>query len=128
MAFCIASDMFAWATRAKPLAGDPFLSYPSWALSREFFNNRIKTTATVSGFDATRFSTHSCRMGGATLLAAAGHPNHYIQHAGRWRSMAFLEYITWAVESMEAALVSLVDPTLFTNIQMVRLNPSAIAC
>ena len=36
---------------------------------------------------------HSFRIGGATLLAAAGYPDHIIQLAGRWQSSTFLRYI-----------------------------------
>jgi len=130
-AYCVASDMFSWAIRGRPLADDPFLSHSGsvfskpWALTRSYFNKLIKLSAKTCGFDPARFTTHSCRIGGATLLAAAGHPNHYIQHAGRWRSTAFLDYISWAVKSMEKAISSLVNPTLFTNANMLRLHPYA---
>lgn len=36
---------------------------------------------------------HSFRIGGATLLAAAGVPEHVIKLAGRWQSNAFLVYV-----------------------------------
>jgi len=36
---------------------------------------------------------HSFRIGGATLLAAAGYPDHIIQLAGRWQSSVFVRYI-----------------------------------
>lgn len=131
VAYCVASDMFSWAARAEPLAEDPFLSHCgsevalAWALTGDYFNKLTKLAAETCGLDPKRFSTHSWRIGGASILAAAGHPNHYIQHAGRWRSLAFLDYINWAVSSMKEALVSLVDPGIFTTAQMMRLNPGA---
>jgi hypothetical protein len=36
---------------------------------------------------------HSFRIGGATILAAAGYPDHVIKLAGRWSSDAFLTYV-----------------------------------
>ena len=129
-AFCLASSMFHWARTARPEAIDPFLSHHGegrgrWYLTYALYNDAIKKTAAKAGFNPVRFSTHSCRIGGATLLAAAKHPNHYIQRAGRWKSLAFLNYIRWAVSSMNAALVSLVNPKVFTNADMLKLNPGA---
>jgi len=130
VAFCVATTMFEWARTARPLPDDPFLSHHGghlgrWFLTKHIYNDAIKKTAKMSGFDPARFSTHSCRIGGATLLAAAGHPNHYIQRAGRWKSLAFLGYIRWAISSMNSALVTLVNPLVFTNNDMLRLNPGA---
>ena len=130
--YCVATDMFTWAKKARPAVGDPFLSHCAtegcdpWSLPYEYYNDAIKRTARKCGFDDKLFSSHSIRIGGATLLAAAGHPNHYIQQAGRWKSLAFLKYIHWAISSMKAALVTLVDPRVFTNADMKRLNPGAV--
>ena len=128
-AFCFATELFLWAQRAKPLPGDPFLTYrgplmpaPRW-LGYKTFLIAIKLSAKYNDFDPTRFGTHSLRIGGATILAAAGHPNHYIQKMGRWKSLTFLQYINLACKSMETALHSLVDPTQFTNDQLRILNP-----
>ena len=128
--YCVATIMYHWARIAMPLAEDPFLSHHGggrarWFLSYASYNDAIKKTALLSGFNPARFSTHSCRIGGATLLAAANHPNHYIQRAGRWKSLAFLNYIRWAVSSMNSALVTLVNPSVFTNADMLKLNPGA---
>jgi len=128
--YCVATTMFGWARIARPLPDDPFLSHHGnnqgrWYLTYAVFNDAIKKTAKMAGLDPARFKPHSCRIGGATLLAAAGHPNHYIQSAGRWKSLAFLDYIRWAVSSMNSALASLVNPTVFTNSDMIRLNPGA---
>jgi len=40
-----------------------------------------------------RNPSHSFRIGGATILAEAGYPDHIIKLAGRWKSDAFLHYI-----------------------------------
>ena len=127
--FCLATEMFTWAQRARPQPGDPFLTYRGpllptarW-LDYKTFLLAIKLAAKYSGFDQSRFGTHSLRIGGATNLAAAGHPNHYIQKMGRWKSLTFLQYINLACKSMETALHSLVDPTQFTNNQLRILNP-----
>ena len=112
------------------LPGDPYLTYrgpalpdPRW-LDYKSFLTAIKTAAALCGFDPKRFGTHSLRIGGATILAAEGHPNHYIQKMGRWKSLTFLQYINLACKSMETALLSIVNPALFTNDQLRVLNPA----
>lgn len=65
---------------------------PGIPLSRSTFIEAIRkplTSANLSG----GIHGHSFRIGGATLLAAAGYPDHVIQLAGRWHSLAFLRYI-----------------------------------
>ena len=60
-------------------------------------------------------------------MAADGHPNHNIQRAGGWSSLCFLDYVQWSQRSWDSVLCSLVNPKIFTNDQMKRLNPSAVA-
>jgi len=129
--FCVATIMFGWAQVAKPLSSNPFLSFNGnvgdpWALSYERYKSIIKRTAVFCGFDSKRFGTHSCRIGGATILAADGHPNHNIQKAGGWSSLSFLDYTQWTQASWDSILSSLVNPKVFTNDQMKRMNPSAM--
>lgn len=45
-------------------------------------------------------TTHSFRSGGAMALANAGLPTHVLQMAGRWKSDAFLFYVTQPVEML----------------------------
>ena len=124
--FCIASDCFRWAQQAYPAGEQPFLSYRNiWNLSYDKYNDTIKKTAFMCGFDPSRFGTHSVRIGGATALAANNHSNHYIMRAGRWKSLAFLEYIFWAKDEMKRALDTLVNPAIFTIQDLLALNPSA---
>jgi hypothetical protein len=42
--------------------------------------------------DATLYSGHSCRAGGATDLFVAGLPYYIVKKYGRWRSDAALLY------------------------------------
>ena len=133
VSFCFASDLFSWAQRARLHPGDPFLAFrgdPSlhakhfWLKYRHFVDC-IKRAAFECGFDPLRFSSHSLRIGGATILAAAGLPNHYIQTMGRWKSLAFLAYIHIAVGAMSTAIKTIVNPKWFPNAQLRVLNPKA---
>lgn len=128
--FCLATTMFKYASRAKPLNEDPFLSYlmPNghrrW-LGYENYNTRIKQIAIACGFKSENFSTHSLRIGGATLIAAAGHPNHYVRGMLRSKSDSYMGYIHLAMSSILDSQLSLVDPSIYTMSDMLRLNPTA---
>ena len=128
--FCLATTMYVYASRAKPLNEDPFLSYllpdghRRW-LGYESYNTRIKQIAVACGFKGVNFSTHSLRIGGATLIAAAGHPNHYVRGMLRSKSDSYLGYIHLAMSSILDSQLSLVDPSIYTMRDMLRLNPTA---
>jgi len=130
-AFCVATVMFDWAKLAKPMSDNPFLSYNGnvgvpWTLSSERYSNIIKRTARACGLNPKWFDTHSNRIGGATIMAADGHPNHNIQRAGGWSSLSFLDYIQWSQRSWDSVLCSLSNPKIFTIDQMKKLNPMAV--
>jgi hypothetical protein len=81
--FCLATDMFTWASLARPTGTEAFLSWKNtWTLDYQYCNNKIKETATKMGFDANRFSTHSVRIAGASALAAAGAQTMSSKHGG----------------------------------------------
>ena len=49
------------------------------------------------------------------MLAAAGVPDYVIQKQGRWKSLAFLEYIRLGKKSFDMALSAMVNPRLLTS-------------
>lgn len=57
------------------------------------FTNRLKELITRVGYDASRYSGHSFRRGGATLGFELGLSLTEIKHRGDWRSNAVNEYI-----------------------------------
>ena len=54
----------------------------SYTRMRELFLAKLK----LLGFDATKFSLHSLRSGGATAAANAGVADRLFKRHGRWRS------------------------------------------
>ena len=74
----------------------------------------IKRVAREMGLDPQRYHTHSLRIGVASMLAAAQVPDYMIQKLGRWKSVAFLEYIRLSKRSFEAALTAVSNPTVLT--------------
>jgi hypothetical protein len=133
VSMCLATDMFNYSCKAKPLNADPFFSFQvnenqrKW-LNYEKYNEFIKSIAIACGLNSKNFSTHSLRIGGATLLAAAGHPNHYIQRMGRWKSDAYMKYIHFAISSMNKSQLSLLDSSIYTMYDLLQSNPTAKAC
>jgi hypothetical protein len=129
--FDIVTDMFEWAVYAQPPNNLPFLSFfggngkNNFYLTYDVLLNEIKKAARASGFNPNSFGCHSLRIGGASILAAAEYPNHYIQKQGRWKSLAFLAYIHWSLKSMENALSAIANPSHFTNSDLLHLNPGA---
>ena len=110
-AYCIVTSLHSWAVRAQPLFGQPFLSWRGeWVLSYDRLSKAIKKVASEMGLDPTRYRTHSLRIGGASMLAAAGRPDYEIQKLGRWKSLAFLEYIKVGKATFDAALAAIVNP------------------
>ena len=108
-----AVDMYTYAARAKPQLGQPFLSNDiGQTLRYEHFNTCIKQVAESCGFNAALFSSHSLRIGGASALAAAGVPDYVIQLQGRWKSLAFLEYIRLASRVFRNTITTLTDRTM----------------
>lgn len=95
---CLCTVLFNWSLRAHSNPTDPFFSYRRphcyWHLNSSDISEAVKALATDFGFTKLyRFSSHSLRYGGASTLAAAGLPDAWIQTFGRWKSLAFLQYI-----------------------------------
>jgi hypothetical protein len=127
VAFDLVIDAFDWACLAQPKQDDAFLSYRGKeSLSYSFVLKTIKAIAASKGLDPVRYKLHSMRVGGASTLAAAGKPDHYIQKMGRWKSLAFLGYIRTAVRTINESFAALVNPLLFTSEHVKQLNPGAI--
>jgi len=123
VAFCVVRDAFRWAKEAQPTGEDAFLSYRNtWGLGYDQYNAAFKLTAVRMDFPPDRFSTHSARIGGASALAAAGLPEWQIKKIGRWKSIAFLEYIQTALTSMRAAQVAMVNPATFSVADTRRIH------
>lgn len=53
------------------------------------------------------YSSHSFRIGAATVAARNGVPDHLIQTLGRWSSNAYKSYIRTRVEALASTSVQL---------------------
>lgn len=121
---CICSLLLNWALIAFPSPLHPFFSYRSmWRLSRRDMSKALKAVAVRARFDPSRISPHSLRYGGASALAAANMPSYVIQQLGRWKSLAFLNYIHLSEGLLASAQSVLSDPSVFTRIDIQKFHP-----
>ena len=78
----------------RPKNGDKLLIHHNGeSLTRYQFQAVLKKAACLLKWDATRFSSHSFRIGAATTAASNGHSIESIMRKGRWRSAAVTSYI-----------------------------------
>lgn len=118
--FCIATELFRWAVRGRPLPGTPFFSYrhPSdgFILSYQPFYDAIVKAASyvVAPNLLKRIGTRSLRISGATLLHASGRNELSIQEYMRSKSNSFLRYIRQSAQSIEQARAATANPTSYS--------------
>ena len=79
-----------------------FLCQNGQPLSRTLLTNWLRQIMASAGISG-NFSSHSFRIGAATVAGRNGIPDHLIQELGRWKSNAFQSYII----TPSAALASL---------------------
>ena len=74
-------------------SGPLFMSNTGTAVFRKAFVNDLKLALRRAGIHDRRYTSHSFRIGGASLLASQGASEIQIRQAGRWASNAFMAYI-----------------------------------
>jgi hypothetical protein len=125
--FNLIRSCYDWAAHARPKYNAPFFSTSDgWKLTYKVMNKAIKDTAIHFGFNPEKFSTHSLRIGGASILAAAGVPDSLIQLLGRWRSLTFLQYIRLTTTQYKRASRAFTNTNGFNSKDLKRTNPGAI--
>lgn len=113
----LSTELLKCSRRNQPLQNKPFLSnsLENTDLSYDQYLKTCKKIAQFCKFDPNLFGTHSVRIGGATTLAAAEVPNHYIQKMGGWKSITFLEYIRTSLHVVNNSKMLLANKSTFNN-------------
>ena len=62
-------------------------------LTRQRFVEEVRKALQQAGIDQSRYCGHSFRIGAATTAAARGMEDSVIKTLGRWRSLAYLDYV-----------------------------------
>ena len=119
----LSTELLKCAMKHQPLHDHPFLSdsTENQQLSYDHYLQICKRVAKFCDFDPNLFGTHSIRIGGASTLAAAEVPNHYIQKMGGWKSTTFLDYIRTSLQVVNNSKMILADKSIF-NSQHLKLS------
>ena len=81
-------------SRVDAAADAPAFSYaPDKYITYNSFSRRLKSLLTSSGYQASQYSGHSFRRGGATFLYQCGGSTLMIQSSGDWSSTVFTRYL-----------------------------------
>ena len=89
-------------------------------------NDAVKDVLRKMGFSEKviwRFTTHSLRIGGASALANRGVPDYMIQRLGRWKSLAFLDYLRMSLEGFARSMAVITDVTSLTISDVLKMCP-----
>ena len=87
---CLVRDLEAYLVHLRDFVGvDPssdhlFRHGSATVLTADHIRDVIKASVIHAGMDPARYSPHSLRYGGATMLAAAGIPMYLIEYHGGW--------------------------------------------
>jgi hypothetical protein len=112
---------------SRALDDDPFFSFRHlWALTYDQMNDAVKLVMAMAGvteFLLKRFKTHSVRIGGASALANKNVPDYMIQRMGRWKSLAFLDYLRMSVEAFATSMDILTDIASLTISDILKMCP-----
>ena len=89
---CAVHALLAYLAIRGDGPGPLFLCQNGQPLSRTLLTNWLRQIMASSGISG-NFSSHSFRIGAATVAGRNGIPGHLIQELGRWKSNAFQSYI-----------------------------------
>ena len=125
----IVSDLYQYVQAVQPIRGQPFFHVPGlqWSLVPTEYNSRLRKVAIKHGLDPNRVHSHSIRIGGATVLAAAGIPDYVIMTMGGWASAVYLQYIRPSLQVFDSAQTALADATVLSASSIRSMHPNLLA-
>jgi hypothetical protein len=128
----IARVLYDWALLVQPtMPQEKLMSFVSkgktYRLLYDPLRNTIKACAKRMGFDASLFSVHSLRIGGASTLRAGGASDSMIQLLGRWASYrSAMGYMSGSLGEFVRMQHILADPRHLTSdvVRLLDVRPS----
>ena len=96
---CAVHAMMAYLGLRGDAPGPLFLLQNGQPLSRARLTDWLRQILSAAGVSG-NFSSHSFRIGAATVAARSGLPDHLIQALGRWTSSAYQSYIRTPSEAL----------------------------
>ena len=103
---CAIEAMLAYLVARGNVAGPLFLMKDGSPLTRFLLTSWLRQILVAAGIPG-NFSSHSFRIGAATVAARNGVPDHLIQALGRWNSSAYQLYIRTPSETLSSLSRSL---------------------
>lgn len=80
--------------------GPLFILPDGGPLRRTQFVQEVQQALSASGLAGLNFNSHSFRIGAATSASAAGIPESTIKALGRWKSMAYQQYVRPSMDDL----------------------------
>ncbi len=90
---CPVSAMLAYLIVRGNGDGPLFRFHDGRPLTRQRLVSAVKGALDVAGVNPGHYSGHSFRIGAATTAAARGLEDSMVRTLGRWKSLAYLDYI-----------------------------------
>jgi hypothetical protein len=96
---CAMQAVMAYLSNRSNTSGPLFLLCDGRPLSRTILTDWLRQILAAAGVSG-NYSSHSFRIGAATVAARNGVPDHLIQALGRWTSNAYQLYIRMPSEAL----------------------------
>ena len=90
---CPVAAMMAYLVSRGSVPGPLFVFKDGRFLTRPRFVSAVRQALQSAGVDCLKYAGHSFRIGAATTAASRGMEDSIIKTLGRWKSLAYLEYV-----------------------------------
>ncbi len=90
---CPVAALLSYLVERRQRPGPLFLFKDSRYLTRQRLVTAVREALDAAGLDQSQYCGHSLRIGAATAAAERGLEDSVIKTLGRWRSLAYLDYV-----------------------------------
>lgn len=97
---CPVAALLRYLSMRGGAPGALFQQQDGCPLRRSMFVRLVQEAISAAGMQGSHFNGHSFRIGAASAASAAGVPETTIKILGRWRSMAYQQYIRPAAQEL----------------------------
>ena len=97
---CPVAALLDYLSARGPRAGPLFVLEDGQPLRHSLFVDHVQEALEATGLSGTHFKGHSFRIGAATSASAAEVPESTIKILGRWKSLAYQQYIRPSVNDL----------------------------
>lgn len=101
--------MLSYIVRRGASQGPVFVFKDGKGLSQDHFIGAVKETLQAAGIDASKYASHSFRVGAASTAARNAVQDSLIKTMGRWESSTYMLYIQTPRETLCAVAGTLAN-------------------